>query len=115
MFNSLYNYAAKVERIIDGDTIYVTADLGFGVSKFLKLRLDSINTPEIRGDEREEGLKAKAFVESLIAPGDQVYIESYKDGGFGRYAAKVWYSNEESLWVSLNDHLVDSGFAEVVS
>lgn len=111
-----WRYYATVERVVDGDTIYVTADQGFGNSVYLKLRLDGINTAEIRGSEKEEGFKDMAFVENLIKVGDTVIIQSFTDGGFGRWAATVWYKNPEAwdTWTNLNWYLVDQGIAEEV-
>ena len=51
-----YIYKAEVVSVYDGDTITVDIDLGFNVVlRKQKIRLGGINTPEIRGEEREEG------------------------------------------------------------
>jgi micrococcal nuclease len=117
-----YVYRARVVRIIDGDTVDVDLDLGFGVwLKKQRLRLYGINTPEIRGEERPEGLKAKDFVEEAIGGFEQeVLVQSFKDGKgkYGRWLADVYYRGREqpgAPMVSLNRALVGHGLAKVVA
>ena len=109
-------YWAEVKRIYDGDTFYCVADLGFHSFHYLKIRLDSIDTAEIRGDEREEGLQDLEYVKTLMKPGDTVVIKSKKDtstksGGFDRWAAHVWVQKDGD-WVHLNYHLIVEDIAE---
>ena len=59
----MYEYRAYVRKVYDGDTITVDIDLGFGiVVQGQKIRLLRLNAPEIRGEEREEGLKSRNFL-----------------------------------------------------
>ncbi len=118
------SYYAEVTRIYDGDTIYVFADQGFHDYTWLKIRLDSINTDEIRGVERREGLEDKAYVQTLLSVGDTIIMQSLKDkrtksGGFGRWAARIWVvidregdRNDPDNWLDLNYHLIEEGIAE---
>jgi endonuclease YncB( thermonuclease family) len=53
----MYTYKSKVTKVYDGDTITVEVDLGFSNSQ--TFRLLRINCPEVRGESREEGLKAE--------------------------------------------------------
>ena len=87
----VYQYKAQVARVVDGDTVYVDVDLGFYLRQMMKLRLRSINTPEIRGEERPEGLRAKQFAEETLAQCPAVVIQTYKLGKYGRYIADLWY------------------------
>ena len=48
----MYHYKATVNRVIDGDTVDMIMDLGFGVSKLVRIRLADIGAPEVKGDER---------------------------------------------------------------
>ena len=108
-----YVYRATVERIVDGDTIDVNLDLGLGVWLHKqRLRLVGINTPEVRGPEREAGLAASAFVEWRIH-GQPVIVKTFKDkkGKYGRWLAEVYYENQENVWVNLNEELVREGHA----
>jgi len=111
-----YWYKAKCVKVVDGDTIYCDIDLGFGVWLHKQIiRLSGIDTPEIRGEEREEGLKVKGFVEVNILNRD-VVLETYKDkkGKYGRWIAEVWYS-WEGVDVNLNSRLLELGMAREVN
>jgi len=126
-----YTYKAKCKRIVDGDTMVVIADLGFGVSKEMMLRLLDIDTPELRSknvSERTHAQKAKEFVERQIFWNDPVtrgkcnlveqvscnlVIKTKKDktGKYGRYLATVYYQCPLSgVLTDLNQMLKDEGF-----
>ena len=63
----MYEYRIRnVLRVYDGDTITVELDLGFGVYKKEKLRFAEINAPELRGEERPEGLKSRDWLKAKI-------------------------------------------------
>jgi micrococcal nuclease len=87
----MYTYKATVSRVVDGDTIYVDVDLGFYLRQLMRLRLNGVNTPELRGETRAEGLRAKQFVEQTLAGCPAVVIQTTKMGKYGRYIADVWY------------------------
>ena len=113
---TLYVYKAHVVRVIDGDTIVVDIDLGFRISKNGEhLRLEGIDTPEVRGAEREAGLVSKAFVEKWVAEnGHVLYLRTTKQGKFGRWLAYIWESPDVvgDRSKSLNQVLLDKGLAE---
>jgi len=101
--NSLYHYRALVTEVYDGDTITCDIDLGLNLwLKDQKLRLYGINTPEVRGEKRQEGLVVRDWLRSKIL-GQEVIIETFKDrtGKYGRWLAMVWLKNE-----CLNETLV---------
>lgn len=107
-----YTYRAKVISIYDGDTITVDIDLGFHMTRHQeKLRLYGVDTPEIRGPERPEGLKAKAFAKMHIPEGSDILLTTLKDktGKFGRLLAIVWPQGSD---ISFNEMLIRSGNAE---
>lgn len=109
-----YDYKAEVVRVVDGDTIRFRVDVGFYMTFEENFRLLGINTPEIRGEERPEGLKAKEFVIETLSKIEFVRIETSKTGKYGRWLANVYYWNEdENCEVLLNDQLVKLGYAEV--
>ncbi|MCB9758362.1 MAG: thermonuclease family protein [Alphaproteobacteria bacterium] len=87
----MYEYQAKVDRIIDGDTIDLLVDLGFYTSTLMRVRLRGVDAPEVRGVERPEGLLSTAFVNEQIPAGTKVLIRTYKIGKFGRYIADILY------------------------
>ncbi|TXE06393.1 thermonuclease family protein [Seonamhaeicola algicola] len=74
----------------------------------MKLRLYGIDTPELRGSEREAGLVVRDIVRELIL-NKEVEIHSYKDkqGKYGRYLANIIVNG-----VDLNQWLVDNGHAK---
>lgn len=102
----LYTYSAKLIRVIDGDSIIVEIDRGWKDYSIKTLRLARVNTPEIRGNDKEKGLKAKAWVEETLKKYPQITIESLKLDGFGRSIAELWYWEEEK-WVNLNNKLLE--------
>lgn len=93
MNNPAYTYRANIVRIIDGDTAVVDIDLGFN-TWILKqhIRLRDVQAPEIRGAEREEGLKWKAKLEKLLPAGIEIILESFKDKSdkYGRWVGNLW-------------------------
>lgn len=111
-----YRYKAFITEVYDGDTCTADIDLGFGIwMKKQKLRLLGINTPELRGEEREIGLEARDYVRSLIL-NKEVIVESEKDksGKYGRWLATIWLYNDEEdgELVNLNEHLLEEGIAK---
>lgn len=105
-----YNYKATVVSVYDGDTITVHIDLGFEVwLRNQKLRLYGINTPEVRGIERPEGLRIRDQVRMLLPEGSTVQLQTYKDskGKYGRWLADI-ITNEG---VNVNKLLISQGYA----
>ena len=82
----MYTYKARLDRVIDGDTIDVHMDLGFDITVHKRIRLAGIDTPESRTrdlEEKKRGLASKARLIELLDKGDLV-IESKDVGKFGR-------------------------------
>jgi endonuclease YncB( thermonuclease family) len=114
----MFEYAASVVRVVDGDTIYFDVDLGFFIRMTMSVRLKGVNTPELHGAEREAGLKAKAFVEQALPVGALVLLTTYKAEKYGRYLADVRYlpgaKTRDEIRASgrlLNQELIDKGLA----
>ena len=109
----LYTYKAIVTKIVDGDTVDLDIDLGLGMwSKSTRIRFLNINTPEVRGKEREAGLAAKRFVEDIIPIGCSVYITTVKDkrGKYGRLLGTIYTDKGANI----NSLLLDEGHAKFV-
>lgn len=104
----MFTYNAEVHRIVDGDTVYLKVDLGFRMTTIQGFRLAGIDTPEIRGVERPDGLKSKDELARLIE-GKKLIVKTGKTGKFGRWIATIYI--EESMY-DVNDHLLREGFAE---
>jgi endonuclease YncB( thermonuclease family) len=112
-----YTYGAIVERVVDGDTLKVQIDVGFGIVVHEKLRLRGINTPELG---KAKGEKAKKFVAGLLPAGSAIVLQSHRTRAdmFGRFVADVFYNKEAASLeeilaggVYLNQELLDRGLA----
>ena len=111
--DDLYTYRAWVSRILDGDTIEVVVDLGFGVRSVQVLRLRGLDTPELVS---KEGKEAKAFVESVIsgsASGGKkiILIKTVKSDKYDRYLADIFIPQKNGSYLYLNQELLAKGFA----
>ncbi len=106
----IYEYNAKVIRVVDGDTVWLDVDLGFGVHANLDFRLNGINTPEVVGTTRVAGLAAKAELERLLAIGS-LRIVTHKADKYGRWLADVFVKQSDGVEVSANAALERCGLA----
>ena len=108
----LYNYRGKITRIIDGDTLEISLDLGLDVQLQKQiLRLKGINAPEMKGESRESAIASRNYLSSLVLDKD-VIISTYKSRNkdkYGRYLAEVWLLDRGDR--SVNQMLIDGGFA----
>jgi len=110
----MYHYKAEVLSIYDADTITVRIDLGFTNTTDKVLRLARINAWELRLEEREDGLKARDWLRSVIPPGTNITVKTVKDktGKYGRYIADIYtYDEKLGQFINLNDELVARGHA----
>ena len=107
MTDLLHWYAAKLIRVVDGDTVKLAVDVGFGFSFENTFRLAEINCPELPTDA---GKEAKRFTESWFTQhGGVCIIRSIKLDKYGRYLAHV--CNAKEINETLNNTLVDVGLA----
>ncbi len=107
----MYEYKATIRRIVDGDTVDVTLDLGFDILYNNRIRLLGIDTPESRTRDLEEkalGLAAKDRVKELCPVGSTVILRTTKDGKgkFGRILGEIFVEEQ-----SVNKLLVEEGHA----
>ena len=118
----MYQYKAKLIRVVDGDTVDAMIDCGFSTFKKERIRLYGIDTPECRTRDKEEkarGLAAKARLEELIAEGDNEFIIETsidKKGKYGRLLGVLYKYPEDaspfSAVGSYNDKLIVEGHAK---
>ena len=104
-----YTYKATIVSVYDGDTVTADIDLGFRVwIRDEKLRLSRINTPEVRGVQRPDGLISRDWLRDMIL-GKEVIIKTLKDkkGKYGRYIVEIYFDGQ-----NINDLLVENGLAE---
>lgn len=111
----LFVYKAKIEKVIDGDTLDVNIDLGFDIWVKNRIRLYGVNTPETHTSnelEKVQGLKSKEFVQTWVSSYSNVVIKTIKDKHekYGRLLAYVWEDGSESNM--LNDLLIKNGLAQ---
>ena len=109
----MFEYQCKIVKIIDGDTVDVDIDLGFGVwLKKQRIRLYGIDTPESRTRDLEEkkyGLVAKAFVLAHLPLGSTRTLTTVQDktGKYGRILGKFKaYDSHLDAWVNLNQWMI---------
>ena len=108
-----YIYKAVVTSVYDGDTCTVDIDLGLRTwIKGEKIRLNRINAPEVRGAEKEAGIKARDFLRTIILDAD-IILQTFKDskGKYGRYLGEIWAKHESGGYYNVNDLLVEQGYA----
>ena len=79
----MYEYGCTVERVVDGDTIDVTLDLGFSVSYSSRVRLFGIDTPESRTRNKDEKARGKLgrVLGTVVCDGEDIN-QGMVDGGF---------------------------------
>ena len=116
---SCYNFRViKVDKVLDGDTIDVTIDLGFDLYKKERVRIAGVDTPEKRTKNLEEkalGIDAtnwlKKELEDVLAGDDELIVRTELHGGVGKYGRLLgWlYVGDEA--VSLNEQMITQGYA----
>ena len=107
----MYEYRAIIRRVVDGDTVDITLDLGFDILYNNRIRLLGIDTPESRTRDLEEkklGLAAKDRVKELCPVGSTVTVKTTKDGRgkFGRILGEIYVGD-----VNVNKLLIEEGHA----
>ncbi len=116
---SCYNFrVTEINRVLDGDTIDVTIDLGFDLYKKERVRVAGVDTPEKRTRNLEEkalGIDAtnwlKEKLEGAINGDDELSVRTELVGGTGKYGRLLgWlYCGDELL--SLNEQMINEGYA----
>jgi endonuclease YncB( thermonuclease family) len=125
----IYQYAAEVTKIVDGDTFYFKIDVGFGWTHGndkmpAKVRLADYDTRELSDDDdekRAKALEAKKYVEKALLNPDGtsknliVITRKTKSGKeyqtFGRWVAEVFYQDSFGTWLNLGKTLFEEGLA----
>jgi micrococcal nuclease len=119
----MYEYKAIVDKVVDGDTIDVTIDLGFKTWKKVRVRMEGMNAPESRTrnlEEKERGLAAKARLQEILEYNDnQCTLKVSGLGKFGRALATVHVrslspiATESSMTlINVNKQLIEEGHAK---
>ena len=107
----MYTYKVTIVRVVDGDTIDVDIDLGFGMTySNQRIRLSGIDTPECRTRddvEKQFGFLAKRFVESLVGePGSTCTLQShaFEKGKFGRILGDIVVDGKSMSETMIQEH-----------
>jgi len=119
----MYEYKAKLIKVVDGDTVDAMIDCGFSVFRKERIRLKGINAPESRTRDKEEkkrGLAAKARLKELIKEGKNEFMVKTsidKKGKYGRLLGELFLilksnnTTKKANIKSYNQTLVDEGHA----
>lgn len=116
-----YTYAATIDRVVDGDTLLVLIEVGFGIIVRDRLRLRGINAPE---SNTPDGKRASQFVKKLLPVGATVIIKTHKSKQdmYGRFIVDVFFKSgaidKDDILINavyLNQYLVDKGHAQIIN
>jgi len=107
----MYRYKVSVTRVVDGDTVDVDIDLGFGMTyKKQRVRMKGIDTPESRTRDLEEkkfGLASKDFLKEQLKD-QEIELVSHDKGKFGRILGELFVG---SSTYSINRIMIDNHHA----
>ena len=107
----MYEYSCVVNRVVDGDTVDVTIDLGFKIFHKARVRMYGIDTPESRTrdlDEKQRGILSKSFLQDALVQSNKIIIKTQKDakGKFGRILGELYVND-----ININQLMVDKYLA----
>ena len=110
----MYEYRVKIVKVVDGDTVDVDIDLGFGVwLKKQRVRLYGIDTPESRTRdlvEKRFGNMAKAYLKDRLSGGAVLGTRLDKKGKFGRILGEFFVLDGEEK-SNINQELITNHHA----
>ena len=102
----MYEYRANIISVYDGDTATADIDLGFEVwLRGQRLRLLNVDTPEVRGKSKKEGIVSRDALRDRIL-GKEVIIKSDRRGKYGRWLVEIFLDDE-----NINSWLLNEGYA----
>ena len=115
-----YIYRAKLDRVVDGDTIDALIDVGFDIWFKKRIRFKGVDTWESRTRNLEEkalGLKAKArtkeLLEKVSSKSGYFRIKSYGLGKYGRVLGEIFIMDKDGKQWNVNETLIAEGHAYV--
>ena len=108
----MYQYQAKLVKVVDGDTGDLLIDCGFSIFTKQRVRLTGIHAPETRTKnliEKEKGLVAKNFLSKRLSECKNIFIKTSmdKNGKYGRLLGELFIDN-----ISINQEMVILGYAQ---
>jgi len=115
-----YIYRAKLERVVDGDTIDALIDVGFDIWVKKRIRYKGIDTWESRTrnlDEKKKGLAAKdrnkELLEEISSKPGYFRLKSYGVGKYGRVLGEIFILDTKNNPININETLIKEGHAYV--
>ena len=115
-----YIYRAKLERVVDGDTIDALIDVGFDIWFKKRIRYMGIDTWESRTrdlEEKKKGLAAKErnkeLLENVSAKSGYFRLKSHGVGKYGRVLGEIFIMDEAGVQWNINDTLITEGHAYI--
>ena len=108
----MYEYQCKIVRVVDGDTVDVDIDLGFGVwMRGQRIRLYGIDTPESRTRDKAEkvcGLFAKQFLKQQLGKTSTLRTKKDGKGKYGRILGEfIVYDARGDAYRSVSDIMIE--------
>lgn len=110
----MYNYSAHLIRVVDGDTVDLTVDLGFSVSISTRFRVFGIDAPEKKAPTLLEGKASQAHLEQLLSDAldGVIHVESTGKDKYGRWVANLTYTSATTgALVNVSERMISEGFA----
>ena len=108
----MYKYKVKkINKVIDGDTVDLDIDLGFGVTLSHRVRLKDINAAETRTlnvEEKEKGFVAKEWLKKELSREGEWIIETTKEDKYGRILGTLYCIGDP---VTINKRMLNEGIA----
>ena len=115
-----YIYKAKLERVVDGDTVDALIDLGFDTWVKKRIRYAGVDAWESRTrnlEEKKKGLAAKArnkeLIEEISARPGYFLLKSHGVGKYGRVLGEIFIQDEDKNDINVNQLLIMEGHAYV--
>ena len=107
---TMYQYKVSVVKVVDGDTLDVNIDLGFGMTyKKQRVRMMGIDTPESRTRDKVEKLFGKAskkHLKKLLESAESISLISHDKGKFGRILGEIYIHNDDAE-LNVNQKMID--------
>jgi len=108
----MYTYKVKeVLRVVDGDTVDILIDLGFGIHKKERVRMAGIDAPETRTKDFKEksfGMEAKLWLTECLETVQPITIKTEKEGKYGRILGWLYVNDSDE---SVNEIMISEGYA----
>jgi len=109
----MYQYKIKkITKVIDGDTVDLDIDLGFGITVSHRIRLKGINAPETKTldlEEKNKGIQARLWLEKELSRSGEWIIETTKEDKYGRMLGTLYLVGDP---VTVNERMLNESIAK---